>query len=400
MSLDSAIDRCIQCGFCLQACPTYRLFETEESSPRGRIARVKDVLAGEVAPTVQSLQTFSECLGCRACETACPSGVHYEEILLYGRAELRRLEPEPRLAVRTLLRLISRPSGIRRMKRLWARLGRAAIRFARALRPRSPELRLLAALPNPAPQAAPTQGDPDVTMHRGCLMDVFWEGTNARAVLLLRDSGLRADLMEESAGCCGALHAHQGDTQTAREQAKRLIGAFETSGAKVISSLAGGCGAHLKEYPSLFADDATWRARAERLSNAVRDVATLLRGQGVRPGDDGGRRVTYQDSCHLRNGLKVTAAPRELLAGPGYCEMASAGSCCGSAGVYNLLRPDVADELLRRKVEEVREMGAQEVVTANPGCELQWRMGAREARLPVTVRHLVDHLWEERRGAQ
>ncbi|MDA8343875.1 MAG: (Fe-S)-binding protein [Thermaerobacter sp.] len=395
MSIESAIDRCIQCGFCLQACPTYRLFETEESSPRGRIARVKDVLAGEIAPSSESLATFSECLGCRACETACPSGVHYEEILMYGREQLKQVEgPVPR-PLGMLLRVIAHPSRIRRAKALWRRLGPRAIRLARGLPLRRPEVRLLAALPDPAPQALSRQEQPEVAIHRGCLMDVFWEGTNARAAILLRQAGLRADLMSESAGCCGALHAHQGDLEEARVQARRVIEAFEASGARVIASLAGGCGAHLKEYPVLFRGDSAWEGRAQRLADAVQDVATLLAERGREPSAST-HRMTYQDSCHLRNGLKVTKEPRQLLRGQNYCEMASAGECCGSAGVYNLLRPDVAGELLRRKVAEVREMAVDEVVTANPGCELQWRMGAREAGLPLRVRHLVDHLYDER----
>ena len=398
MSVEEAVDKCIQCGFCLQACPTYRMFETEESSPRGRIARVRDLRSGVVDPSLESLATFGECLGCRACEAACPSGVHYEEILAWGRAQLAKVEPPLPLTVRTLLRVIERPGRLRLAAGGWRRAGTAAVRLARRLRSRRPEPRLVAALPRPAkaPDLTPQPGA-EVAVHRGCLMDVLWDRTNARAVLRLRESGNTADLMPREVGCCGALHAHTGDMEVARRLARRVIESFEHSGARHIVSLAGGCGAHLKGYPSLFEGEAGWLPRAQAVAEAVRDVATLLvqAGYEAQPAE---HLYTYQDSCHLRNGLKVTREPRLLLEGPGYREMPSAGQCCGSAGVYNMVRPDVAGPILAAKAAEVRGLGVVEVVTANPGCELQWRLGVREGGLPVRVTHLVDHLWEQRHG--
>jgi glycolate oxidase iron-sulfur subunit len=182
---------------------------------------------------------------------------------------------------------------------------------------------------------------------------------------------------------------------TARNLARKVIESFEAQGAQTIVSLAGGCGAHLTEYPALFADDPSWRPRAERLAAAVRDIASLLVQQGYDPGPEG-TACTYQDSCHLRNGLKVTQEPRQLLRGPLFQELPSAGQCCGSAGVYNLLRPDVSGRILEGKVAELEALTVGEIVTANPGCELQWRLGVREGGLSVRVTHLVDHLWERR----
>jgi glycolate oxidase iron-sulfur subunit len=399
MGVQAEIDKCIQCGFCLQACPTYRLFDTEESSPRGRIARVKDIISGEVPATRASLATFGECLGCRACETACPSGVHYEEILMYGRAQLHARESPPPLPVRLLLRTIRHPHLLRLAKGVWRRIGAQVVRRAVRQRSSRPEIRLLASMPapGPSPYIAPQQ-DADVALHRGCLMDIVWEGTNRRAVVLLRESGLTADLMAPSAGCCGAMHAHTGDLVTARRLAQRTIESFEEQGARYIVSLAGGCGAHIKEYPALFADDLSWRARAERLALAVRDIASLLVHQGFIPEPEAPA-CTYQDSCHLRNGLRVTKEPRQLLQGPAFRELPSADQCCGSAGVYNLLRPDVSGRILESQVAELRAMDVEELVTANPGCELQWRLGVREAGLSVRVTHLVDHVYERRADA-
>ncbi len=394
--LQEAIDRCVQCGFCLQACPTYRLTDDEEQSPRGRIALAKGMVRGEISPDALTLQTFDDCLGCRACEAACPSGVHYAEILMYGRTELHRQRRREPWHVRMLYATIARPGRIAWARRAWRLVGGIAIRLARGLGARRPPFGMLAALPKPAPQSAPKATGPvQAAIHRGCLMNVFWEGTNARAAILLRQAGVSADLMDESVGCCGALHAHEGDVETARAMARRVIEAFEQQGAEQIVSLAGGCGAFLKEYPDLFEGDAAWHPRAERLAAAVSDVSTLLAAQGAVPAG-GSERLTYQDSCHLRNGLGVVAPPRALLRQAGeYCELPSAGQCCGSAGVYNLVHPDVSGTIISGKVEEVRALGAKTMVTANPGCELQWRMGVQQSGLDARVCHIVDYLYEE-----
>jgi len=396
MSVEKAIDTCIQCGFCLQSCPTYRLFRREESSPRGRIARLKDILQGDVEPSYANLQTFEECLGCRACETACPSGVPYEEILLEGRARLRAAAPPQAASARAALRVLRSDVLLRAAKSAWRRRGRDAVRWARRRRSHSSALRLLAALPEPASAPAlERRPGAQVQVHQGCVMDIVWPETNAKAVLLLRRAGIAADLLPASTGCCGALHAHQGDLPAAREMARRVIAAFEASGGEVLVSLAGGCAAHLASYGRLLEDDPLWAERALAMSRRVEDISRLLLGQGYRPAPPGpGERVTYQDSCHLRHGLGVQREPRELLAGEGYRPLGGDGACCGSAGIYNLLRPDVSDRLLAAKVAEIRQTGAETVVTGNPGCALQLRLGARESGDAYAVRHLVDWLYE------
>ena len=400
MKLHDAIDTCIQCGFCLQSCPTYKLFRTEESSPRGRIARLKDILAGDVEATPETLDTFGECLGCRACEAACPSGVPYEEILLVGRERLRQVEAPPGAAAGLTLRLVRSHVLLRGAKRLWQAQGGSIVAKARTMRGGGSPRRLLAALPAPesAPGVAPSPGA-KMQLHRGCVMDVVWPRTNARAVLLLREAGLDADLLPQSTGCCGALHAHQGDLPTARAMARDVIAAFAASGGETIVSLAGGCGAHMKSYGELLRDDPLWADRAQAFSRAVADVATLLDRQGYQPRPPGAEeRVTYQDSCHLRNGMGIHEQPRRLLQGEGYCELGGSGGCCGSAGIYNLVRPEVSDEILRGKVADILATGAETVVTANPGCELQLRLGASESERGFRVQHLVDWLWERRQA--
>jgi glycolate oxidase iron-sulfur subunit len=396
---ERSIERCVRCGFCLTVCPTYTLQNAEESSPRGRIALAKAVIEGEVAPSLTSLATFNECVGCRACESACPSGVVYEEVLLYGRAALADAGFTLPWHARALLFTIKSPIRLALAQRLWRLAGALAIRAGRLLRTARPPFGMLGALPSPSREHAPQHPGAEVAIHRGCLMDIFWEGTNQRAALLLGRTGADAQLLPLTTGCCGALHAHQGDQETARQLARRVIAAFEESGAETLVSLAGGCGAFLAGYPHLFAADDPWRARAERLAGAVRDIASLLVERGYQPATTK-ERTTYQDSCHLRHGMGVWREPRRLLQqSSDYSEMLSADQCCGSAGIYNLLRPDIAGRMLQDKVTEVSWMTPDLVVTSNPGCELQWRMGVRQAGLPIRVCHLVDYLFEHQNGS-
>lgn len=400
MSTRDAIDRCVECGFCLQACPTYRIFLNEESGPRGRIALARAVLDGEVAPTADNLATFSECLGCRACETACPSGVPYDEVRTFGRETLRKAEGPQPAAARLVLALAASPGRLAFARSLWRLFGRLVKALASLVGGRG-AASILAVAPSPTGiPAVEEEPSPDVAIHRGCLMEVFWSHTNARAVALLGEAGVRAARLPVGAGCCGALHAHQGDMASARRLARHTIEAFEEAGAGRLVSLAGGCGAFMKGYDDLFDGDPVWEERAKGVAGAVTDVATLIVGH-VAQGPRRGERVTYQDSCHLRHGLGVVDAPRKLIAGTAdYVEMPGADSCCGSAGIYNLVRRDVAGEILERKIGELKGTGATTLVVTNPGCELQMRLGVRRARTAVTVRHLVDYLYETPGGAR
>lgn len=399
MNTREAIDRCVSCGFCLQSCPTYRLFLTEESGPRGRIALAKAVLDGDVAPTAGNLATFAECLGCRACETACPSGVPYDEVRMFGREALRRVEGPPTLVARAVLALVSSARRLALARLLW-RLGGRLLKVAGILAGGRGAAALLAVAPSPTPiPALPGEGAFDVAIHRGCLMEVFWPHTNARAAILLAEAGKRVGRLPQGTGCCGALHAHQGDRKTARRLARHTIEAFEASGARQLVSLAGGCGAFIKGYPELFAGDARWHERGRATAEAVSDVATLLAGR-AHAWPRGGERVTYQDSCHLRHGQGVADEPRGLIAEVAdYVEMPGAASCCGSAGIYNIVRPDVATSLLAGKVEDLKATGATTLVVTNPGCELQMRLAVKRWNGATQVRHLVDFLYERRRQA-
>jgi glycolate oxidase iron-sulfur subunit len=396
MTVQETIDRCVRCGFCLTVCPTYAIRHDELSSPRGRIVLADAVVNGRIAPSLQTLDTYSECLGCRACESACPSGVLFENVLLYGREQLVEAGATLPATAAVVLWGIRSPLQLRLAQRVWRRWGRLALRLARRLPAVHPALALMRAAPEPDPQPIADSPSPEIVIHRGCMMDVLWEGTNARAVALLQDTGAVAGRLPIEAGCCGALHAHAGKSDVARERAKATIEAFEKSGATTVVSLAGGCGAHLQRYPHLFEGDEAWRDRATRFASAVRDISSLLVERGFAP-VQGETCTTYQDSCHLRHGMGVWREPRELLEASGrYSELPSAAQCCGSAGVYNLVHPDVAGEILAAKVGEVTAIAPEVVVTSNPGCELQWRSGVQSTELPVRVQHIVDYLYEQR----
>jgi glycolate oxidase iron-sulfur subunit len=396
MTVQNAIDRCVRCGFCLPVCPTYAIRHDELSSPRGRIALAEAIVQGAMPATPATLATYSECLGCRACESACPSGVLFEDVLLYGREQLDRAGEAPPPAAGLLLWFLRSPLRLRLARRAWRRWSGVALRLARYLPPVVPAIGLTRGLPRPHPHEVRDDREADVVLHRGCLMEVLWEGTNARAVSLLQESGVRAARLPEDAGCCGALHAHAGQTDVARDRAKATIEAFERSDAAALFSLAGGCGAHLQRYPHLFEGDDSWHDRAVRFASAVRDITSLLADHGFVP-----RRsettTTYQDSCHLRHGMGVWREPRAMLEQSSrYTELPSAARCCGSAGIYNLVHPDVAGEILAGKVDEATAIAPDLVVTANPGCEVQWRSGLHGSGLPTRVCHIVDYLYERR----
>lgn len=397
MSFEQSIDRCVRCGFCLPACPTYQLFNREESSPRGRIALMAALQAGEVEAGPVTLATYEECLGCRACESACPSGVIYEEVLLAGRERLREVSAPLPLYIRFLLATLCLPATLTLARLSWRYLGSVLSRPASHIHTRRQPWALLSVVPPPRTHTVPpASGRLEVAVHRGCLMDIFWEGTNARAVTLLREAGYQTDRLPVTAGCCGALHAHSGDIGTARTLAKQVIEAFEASGAQVAVNLAGGCAAHLAGYGDLFPPGDPWHERAQRVASGVRDVASLLSEQQWQS-DGSDERVTYAESCHLRHGMKVWRAPRELLEEIScYRELPRADTCCGSAGIYNLVRPDVAGEVLDGKIRDLESIDVTTLVVSNPGCELQWRLGIHLARLPVRVRHLVDYLYDAR----
>ena len=414
-ALDIALlDQCIHCGFCIQACPTYRDLGVETASPRGRLAMMKAVAQGQLAPDDGFAAEMDLCLGCRACESACPSGVQYGLALEQARALAARTAPPPlfkRLTLRLAFRRLLPHAG--RLRLLVALLGSAQrtglLRLVARLLPGRWREQVLA-LP-PAPGAAtrrelaaalvegPATGGPRVGLFRGCIQDALFAGTNAATVRLLQATGCGVTAPPQAGGgaqtCCGALAAHGGDREYARALARRNIAAF--AGYDLVVNNAGGCGAILKEYGHLLRDDPVWAPRAADFAARVRDISEVLAERGLPVLGPLAQRVTYQDSCHLHHSQRVRQQPRRLLqAVPGlrYVELKDADRCCGSAGIYNLTHPEMAGRVLAEKMDNAAATEAEVIVTSNPGCLLQLRLGLQRAGLAdaVQVMHLADLL--------
>lgn len=405
-SVGARLDRCIRCGLCLPACPTYGLFKSEMDGPRGRIALMRALAEGRASPQGAAREHLDLCLGCRACEAACPSGVEYGALLGHARGVLTSAA-RPGLAARLarwlgLRQLLPHPRRLRALARAtrWAR--RCGLLALAARLPGLPAgLRRLAALVPPAPdvgrlprRATPSGGQRKgrVALFRGCVQDAFLGRVNAATVRVLRRNGFEV-WVPPAQTCCGAAAHHVGETPLARELARRNLAAFAEETCDAVVTNAGGCGAMLAEYGELLGGSAE-EAAALDFGARVRDVSELVTERPAGAGS-GPCRLAYADSCHLRFGQRVVEPPRALLRslpGAELVELRHPEVCCGSAGVFNLLQGPTADRLLREKVEDIRASGVAVVATSNPGCQLQIARGVREAGLPVEVAHFVELL--------
>jgi glycolate oxidase iron-sulfur subunit len=402
------LQQCIRCGMCLEACPTYGLTGLETESPRGHIHLMEALSTGRIAPTPGATAHIDRCLGCMACEAVCPSGVRYGTLLEATRAGLdaarvRDRGSRPRLRDLLLRGILARPAvlgAVAAVLSLYERLGiRALLRATGLLRVLPARWRRLEALYPPfgrpryrAPRApvAPVQR---VALLLGCVMRVAYGDVHTATARVLARLGVEVVEVPGQA-CCGALHAHAGDGEGARGLAQRTIAAFERVELDAIVVDAAGCGAHMKHYGLLLADDPEWRDRAARFSAKVRDVTEHLASLDL-PRSLGRLelRVTYQDPCHLAHAQRIRSEPRALLRrieGLELVEMAGSDVCCGSAGSYNLTQPDLADRLQAAKVDAALATRPQAVVTANPGCMLQIESGLRGRGHDTPVLHIVE----------
>ncbi len=394
------IDACVHCGFCLQACPTYLALNDENDSPRGRIVLMRALVEGDLPLDDPSVQThIDRCLGCRACETACPSGVPYGQLLEATRATLATIRPLPAVA-RIILTVFARPWMLRLamagargaraigLPRLFARTpGRLGFAFAMLDATRSSlDARRYTA-----------HGDGSrgrVGVLHGCVMEGLFAETNraTERVLIVNDYEVVAT---PGQGCCGALHAHAGALDAARTLARRNIAAFERSNVDVIAVNASGCGAMMKDYGHLLADDRVWHDRAVRLAAKVRDVSEVLAASGPKPGGSLPLHVTYDAPCHLVHAQRVIAPPQAVFAAIPELHLlplTDADQCCGSAGIYNLVEPDTSNAVLEPKLERIAATGASLVATGNPGCLMQIGAGLIRAGTTTRALHPVDLL--------
>ena len=404
---------CVHCGMCLSSCPTYRLTGREMSSPRGRLWMMSAVGESRLDLLDPAFDNqMYECLNCRACEAVCPSGVQYGPLVEAARAQLEQHRPRPlwQRAVRNVTlgwtfadarrfrgaiattRLYQR-SGLSRIARSTGVLRRLGLDDAEALLPRLGARFLVPGKERWGDRAA---GRP-AHLFNGCVMSTVFPDTNRAAGRVLARNGFSVTV-PATQQCCGALQVHSGMFDEARALARRNIDAFEADGSPPIVVTAAGCGAALKEYGHLLKDDPAYAERAHRFSSRVEDVTEVLGAIDlVPPTGRLERTVTYQEPCHLAHAQRVTIQPRKLMAAiPGLTviEMRESALCCGSAGIYNILRKQMADALGDRKVGHAADTGADEVITANPGCYLQLVASLKRNGHDMRVRHIVDLLDE------
>jgi glycolate oxidase iron-sulfur subunit len=397
---------CVHCGLCAEACPTYVVTRREMDSPRGRIYLMKALAEGTVPLDDDAARHLDLCLGCRGCETACPSGVHYGRLIEGARAFVERdyqrgwLERLKRTAVSAIFPYPNRLRALLAPVRLVDWLGfRPALRAAmpRATRDWLDLLPPLAAnrwtLARES-TAAPSPDAPTVVVHHGCVAQVLANSENLNSERLLASAGYRVLHLEQTE-CCGALDLHSGNSDRALQFARSNVRALKKSGADAILSAASGCSAAMAEYGELLKNDPELIADAHHVASKVKDLSSLLLARPGAANREFRCTVTYHDACHLAHGLGVREAPRKLLASiPGVTlvELAESDLCCGSAGSYNLTEPEMSRQLARRKVDNILATGADYVVLANPGCEFQMaaELGRRGAH--TKVMHLADFL--------
>jgi glycolate oxidase iron-sulfur subunit len=407
------IDDCVHCGFCLPHCPTYVSWGEEMDSPRGRIVLMKGLAEGTLDYSDTVVGHFDRCLGCMACVTACPSGVKYDVLIEDTRAKIEKhhrrsvadklhrkmiftLFPYPgRLkALLAVLFLYSR-SGMQWLVRKSGVLGLLPARLAQldALMPAVSAHHLAAKLPTLTPAKGTKRAR--IGLLAGCVQRVFFPRVNEATVRVLSAEGCEV-VVPRAQGCCGALSMHAGRDEEAMRFGRSLIEAFEAANVDTIIVNAAGCGSHTKDLGRILADDPQWAERAARFSKKVRDISEFLAAlPPVARRHAVNARVAYHDACHLAHAQRIRSAPRQLLRGIPelqLLEIPDGEQCCGSAGIYNLIEPESADEIGARKVVNVLSTGADLLASANPGCTLQIQKILRERGQKLRAAHPIEIL--------
>jgi len=414
----AVLQQCMHCGMCLPTCPTYDQTKQERNSPRGRIALMRAVADGVLDVSHEFAEEMSYCLGCLACQTACPAGVNYAELFETARSDIERQNAQRGVARQfwravTLGFLFMNPAALRFTGRLLGFYQRSGLE---ALTRRTGIIRLLPGglrrLEPQTPRIAPKFSNSLIPAHQtpsgttryrvalltGCVQDLVFPDVNRDTADVLLANGCSVDTPPVQP-CCGSLHAHNGDLEHARVLARRMIDLFPPDRYDAIITNAGGCGSHLRRYAPLLHDDSTYRERAVVWDRKLRDIQEWLIEIGCRAPEtspfDQPAAVTYHDSCHLVHGQKISREPRavlRLLPGVSLVELPESTWCCGSAGVYAITQPEQAERLLGRKTANIVGTGAEWVATANPGCHLQIARGLDAAGTRIKVAHPVSLL--------
>ncbi len=418
------IDNCVHCGFCLSTCPSYRVIGKEMDSPRGRIYLMNAINTGEAPLAEGTVEHFDSCLGCLACVTTCPSGVQYDKLIAATRPQIERNYPRslPDRLFRTLifnlfpypgrLRLLLpflylyQKSGLQKLIRATGLLKKIFPRLA-AMEANLPDISLKSFQDN-LPDIIPAQGEKRyrVGVILGCVQRLFFSDVNEATVRVLTANGCEV-VIPKTQGCCAALPEHQGQHEQAQALARQMIDSFEGTGVDAVIINAAGCGHTLKEYDRLLEDDPNYREKAKDFAAKVKDSQEFLAQVGLTtklsPLTDEPLTMVYQDACHLLHGQKISVQPRQLLRqipGVNLREPLDAALCCGSAGVYNMLQPEVADELGQQKVTNLLNTGAQLITSANPGCSLQIKRHLRLQEKEIPLMHPMELLDYSIRGVK
>lgn len=416
------IDTCVHCGFCLANCPSYRVIGKEMDSPRGRIYLMDAINEGEIPLNTATVKHFDSCLGCLACVTTCPSGVQYDKLISATRHQVERnyprsfsdklfrqlifsLFPNPDLLRILLVPLwVYQKSGLQQLVRKTGLMKRISPRLA-AMESILPEI-TQKSFQDHLPDVIPAQGKRRyrVGMILGCVQRLFFSPVNEATVRVLTANGCEV-VIPNSQGCCAALPEHQGQTSQAKALARHMINSFADTHVDAVIINAAGCGHTLKEYDHILQDDPEYRDKAKEFAAKVRDVQEFLATVGLTvqlsPLVDRPLTLVYQDACHLLHGQKISVQPRQLLQqipGVKLREPVDAALCCGSAGVYNLLQPEVAEELGQQKVRNLLNTGADVIASANPGCTLQINKYLPQGEKRISIMHPIELLDYSIRG--
>ena len=402
---DDLITQCMHCGLCLPVCPTYALTGLERSSPRGRIRLMKSVMNGTIPISHTFVDEMNFCLDCQACETACPAGVKYGELVESARVFIEEDRKSFSLKTFILKNIVVKKrvlcfaaatlkfyqkSGMEKAALGLLRLFSRGLYNRVKLLPRISNEFALDALPEIMEPTHPAEARGTVAVLTGCVMDVFYADINKDTVDVLLENGWRVVVPQDQV-CCGSLNAHNGDGDSPKFLAKKNIEVFEKSGAEYYVINSAGCGAFMKQYGEVLTDDPDFAERAKRFSSKVKDFSEFLFQTGYKkPSAKIENATVYHEACHLVHAQKVSAEPRAIvkeMEGDNFCELNEATWCCGSAGIYNVVRYDDASKLLDRKLENIKASGARTIITGNPGCMAQIMSGIKSEKMDAEVVH-------------
>ena len=410
---DELLLKCMHCGMCLPVCPTYDLTKMEKYSPRGRIRLIKAVAEGELAITPNFVYSMEFCLDCQACVTACPAGVEYGQLVEAAHYHIEEWKKErgdvpliKRIALNGLFRNQSYLRLLGFFMRVYQKSGlQWLVQESGLLKLFSRKMHNLSymLLPVPKRKAYPTLKQAETSRKRGkkvgiltgCVQDIFFNRVNHDTIEVLAYNGYEVITPPEQQ-CCGSVHGHNGDLPMAKHLARRMIDVFEKNEVDYVVVNSAGCGAFMKEYDQLLADDPHYAERARRFVSKVKDVTEFLVQEGYeQPQNPFPEKVTYHEPCHLAHTQKIKEPPRQIIRSiPGvqYVELPESDWCCGSAGVYNITHYDTSMELLSRKIDNIKKTGAKYVVTGNPGCLIQLIYGKKKFNLDFELIHPVSLL--------